>query len=90
MVRLRQLTYDLRLGPFRETYARSGNYQRGGFAVLSVTAAELQGCQRLAIARAIVKNAPVKGCSRLKSWAMRIARRAGVSKAKVDSPADWR
>ena len=56
---LRQLTYGLRLGPFRETYARSGNYQRGGFAVLSVTAAELQGCQRLAIARAIVKNTPV-------------------------------
>ena len=26
---------------------------------------------------------PVKGCSRLKSWAMRIARRAGMSKAKV-------
>ena len=43
--RLRQLTYDLRLGPFRETYARSGNYQRGGFAVLSVTAAELQDCE---------------------------------------------
>jgi len=26
---------------------------------------------------------PLKGCSRLKSWAMRIARRAGMSKAKV-------
>jgi transposase len=26
---------------------------------------------------------PVKGCSQLKSWAMRIARRAGMSKAKV-------
>ena len=26
---------------------------------------------------------PVKGCSRLKSWAMRIARRAGMNKAKV-------
>ena len=26
---------------------------------------------------------PVKGCSALKSWAMRIARRAGMSKAKV-------
>lgn len=26
---------------------------------------------------------PVKGCSELKSWAMRIARRAGMSKAKV-------
>ena len=25
----------------------------------------------------------VKGCSELKSWAMRIARRAGMSKAKV-------
>jgi transposase len=26
---------------------------------------------------------PVKGCSQLKSWAMRIARRAGMAKAKV-------
>jgi transposase len=26
---------------------------------------------------------PIKGCSELKSWAMRIARRAGMSKAKV-------
>jgi transposase len=26
---------------------------------------------------------PIKGCSHLKSWAMRIARRAGISKAKV-------
>ncbi len=26
---------------------------------------------------------PIKGCSQLKSWAMRIARRAGMNKAKV-------
>ncbi|MBB6414334.1 transposase [Mesorhizobium sangaii] len=26
---------------------------------------------------------PLKGCTRLKSWAMRIARRAGMKKAKV-------
>ena len=26
---------------------------------------------------------PVKGCSALKSWAMRIARRAGMRRAKV-------
>jgi transposase len=26
---------------------------------------------------------PIKGCSALKSWAMRIARRAGMKKAKV-------
>ena len=26
---------------------------------------------------------PVKGCSQLKSWAMRIKRRAGTNKAKV-------
>src|SRR5437899_4246866 len=26
---------------------------------------------------------PIKGCSELKSWAMRIARRAGTNKAKV-------
>lgn len=26
---------------------------------------------------------PVKGCSELKGWAMRIARRAGMNKAKV-------
>jgi transposase len=31
----------------------------------------------------IILTKPVKGCSQLKSWAMRIARRAGMSKAKV-------
>jgi transposase len=38
----------------------------------------------------IIMTKPLKGCSQLKSWAMRIARRAGMSKAKVGSPADWR
>jgi transposase len=31
----------------------------------------------------IMLTKPVKGCSELKSWAMRIARRAGMNKAKV-------
>jgi transposase len=31
----------------------------------------------------VMLTKPVKGCSELKSWAMRIARRAGMSKAKV-------
>lgn len=31
----------------------------------------------------IMLTKPVKGCSELKSWAMRIAKRAGMSKAKV-------
>jgi transposase len=31
----------------------------------------------------VMLTRPVKGCSHLKSWAMRIARRAGMSKAKV-------
>ncbi|TAI59729.1 IS110 family transposase [Bradyrhizobium sp. Leo170] len=31
----------------------------------------------------IMLTKPVKGCAQLKSWAMRIARRAGMSKAKV-------
>lgn len=31
----------------------------------------------------VMLTKPVKGCSQLKSWAMRIARRAGTSKAKV-------
>jgi transposase len=31
----------------------------------------------------IMLTKPIKGCSALKSWAMRIARRAGMSKAKV-------
>jgi transposase len=31
----------------------------------------------------VMLTRPVKGCSQLKSWAMRIAKRAGVSKAKV-------
>jgi transposase len=31
----------------------------------------------------IMLTKPIKGCSALKSWAMRIARRAGINKAKV-------
>lgn len=31
----------------------------------------------------IILTKPIKGCSQLKSWAMRIAKRAGTSKAKV-------
>jgi len=31
----------------------------------------------------IMLTKPLKGCSQLKSWAMRVARRAGMSKAKV-------
>jgi transposase len=31
----------------------------------------------------IMLTKPIKGCSQLKSWAMRIAKRAGMSKAKV-------
>jgi transposase len=31
----------------------------------------------------IIITKPIKGCSQLKSWAMRIARRAGPNKAKV-------
>jgi transposase len=31
----------------------------------------------------IILTKPIKGCSELKSWAMRIARRAGINKAKV-------
>jgi hypothetical protein len=38
----------------------------------------------------IMLTKPLKGCSQLKSWAMRTARRTGMSKAKVGSPADWR
>ena len=31
----------------------------------------------------IMLTKPIKGCSELKSWAMRVARRAGTNKAKV-------
>ena len=31
----------------------------------------------------IMLTKPIKGCSQLKSWAMRIAKRAGMNKAKV-------
>ena len=31
----------------------------------------------------VMLTKPLKGCSQLKSWAMRIARRAGMRKAKV-------
>ncbi len=39
--------------------------------------------EALYLAAHVVLTRPVKGCSALKSWAMRIARRAGMSKAKV-------
>jgi transposase len=43
------------------------------------------GSVRVALYEAahIMLTKPVKGCSRLKSWAMRIAKRAGMNKAKV-------
>ena len=31
----------------------------------------------------IILTKPLKGCSELKSWAMKLARRAGMQKAKV-------
>ena len=31
----------------------------------------------------IILTRPVKGCSALKNWAMRLAKRAGMKKAKV-------
>ena len=31
----------------------------------------------------VILTKPVKGCTTLKSWAMRIAKRAGINKAKV-------
>jgi transposase len=42
-------------------------------------------CVREALYEAahIILTKPIKGCAQLKSWAMRIARRAGMSKAKV-------
>jgi transposase len=43
------------------------------------------GSVRVALYEAahVMLTKPIKGCSALKSWAMRIARRAGMSKAKV-------
>jgi transposase len=43
------------------------------------------GSVRIALYEAahVMLTKPIKGCSALKSWAMRIARRAGMSKAKV-------
>jgi transposase len=39
--------------------------------------------EALYLAAHVMLSKPVKGCSELKSWAMRIARRAGMRKAKV-------
>jgi transposase len=39
--------------------------------------------EALYLAAHVMLTKPVKGCSALKSWAMRIARRAGMRKAKV-------
>jgi transposase len=39
--------------------------------------------EALYLAAHIMLTKPVKGCTELKSWAMRIARRAGMQKAKV-------
>ena len=38
----------------------------------------------------VMLTKPVKGCSQLKSWAMRIKRRAGTNKAKVGAGAPAR
>jgi transposase len=48
----------------------------GWFGSLSVREALYQGAH-------VIMTKPLKDCSQLKSWAMRIARRAGMSKAKV-------
>jgi transposase len=53
---------------------RSGRISKIGDA--SVRAALYQAAH-------IMLTKPIKGCSQLKSWAMRIARRAGMKKAKV-------
>ena len=73
--RLRQLTYGLRLGRFRETCARSGNYQRGGFAVLSVTAAELQDCEP-GIETGALREVRIQTCSTLRPFCMMTIRSA--------------
>jgi transposase len=39
--------------------------------------------EALYLAAHVMLTRPIKGCSELKSWAMRIAKRAGMSKAKV-------
>jgi len=39
--------------------------------------------EALYLAAHVMLTKAIKGCSELKSWAMRIARRAGMSKAKV-------
>ena len=50
----------------------------------------MRGCARQGSVRAalyesahIILTKPIKGCAALKSWAMRIAKRAGMNKAKV-------
>jgi hypothetical protein len=47
-------------------------------------------CTALNDAAHITLTKRLKGCSQLKSWEMRGAARAGMTKAKVGSPADWR
>jgi len=39
--------------------------------------------QALYQAAHVMLTKPLKGCSQLKSWAMRLAKRAGMNKAKV-------
>ncbi len=53
---------------------RSGRISKNGDAAVR---------EALYQAAHVMLTKPVKGCSQLKSWAMRIARRAGMSKAKV-------
>jgi transposase len=53
---------------------RSGRISKNGDA--SVRAALYEAAH-------VILTRPVKGCTALKSWAMRIARRAGMNKAKV-------
>jgi transposase len=53
---------------------RSGRISKIGDATVRATLYE---------AAHIILTKPIKGCPRLKSWAMRIAKRAGTNKAKV-------
>jgi transposase len=60
-------------------------YQSGQTDVTGRISKIGDACVREALYQAahVMLTKPVKGCSQLKSWAMRIARRAGMRKAKV-------
>ena len=71
--------------PFRHDAEEISKYQSGETDVSGRISKIGDGGVRTAVYEAanVILTRPVKGCASLKSWAMKLAKRAGMQKAKV-------